>query len=140
VGFYAQDEWKLKPGFTLSFGLRYDINGALSEQNNIGSNFFPSTGKEVVLGQGISRLYNLDLTDFGPHAGFAWDIFGNGKTALRGGYSMAYDIFNMAAPRCHSPAPALARSPSLTSAHSRRFPSTKLAKVRSPSTIPCPLV
>jgi hypothetical protein len=97
VGFYAQDEWKLKPGFTLSFGLRYDINGALSEQNNIGSNFFPSTGKEVVLGQGISRLYNLDLTDFGPHAGFAWDIFGNGKTALRGGYSMAYDIFNMAA-------------------------------------------
>lgn len=96
VGFYGQDDWKITPRLNLSFGLRYDINAALSEQNNIGSNFIPGRGL-VTLGQGIDHLYDLDLGDFGPHAGFAWDIFGNGKTALRGGYSMTYDLWNFAA-------------------------------------------
>lgn len=96
VGFYAQDEWKITPRFTLSYGLRYDINGALSEQNNIGSNYFVGSGFKT-LGKDIDRLYDLDLADFGPHAGFAWDPFGNGKTALRGGYSMTYDLWNFAA-------------------------------------------
>src|SRR5439155_1514986 len=35
-----------------------------------------------------------DYHDFGPHLGFAWDIFGNGKTALRGGYSLTFDVPN----------------------------------------------
>jgi hypothetical protein len=51
----------------------------------------------VQVQQGFSRLYNLDLRDFGPRAGLAWDIFGNGKTALRVGYAMAYDVANFAA-------------------------------------------
>ncbi|HEX4488984.1 MAG TPA: TonB-dependent receptor [Terriglobales bacterium] len=96
VGFYGQDDWKVTPRLNLSFGLRWDINAALSEQNNIGSNFIPGKGL-VALGQGIDHLYDLDLGDLGPHAGFAWDIFGNGKTALRGGYSMSYDLWNFAA-------------------------------------------
>src|SRR6185437_1449440 len=86
VGFYAQDDYKIKPNLTLSYGLRWDINGAIGEQNNIGSNFIPNVGL-VELGQGIDRLYNRDLHDFGPHLGFAWDVFGTGKTAVRGGYS-----------------------------------------------------
>jgi outer membrane receptor protein involved in Fe transport len=96
VGFYGQDDWKVTPRLTLTYGLRWDINGALSESDNIGSNFFPDRGL-VQLGQGIDRLYNLDLHDLGPRAGFAWDIFGSGKTALRGGYSLTYDTPNFAA-------------------------------------------
>jgi Carboxypeptidase regulatory-like domain/TonB dependent receptor/TonB-dependent Receptor Plug Domain len=96
VGVYVSDDWKIKPRLTVTLGLRYDLNGALSEKNNIGSNFFPGQGF-VTLGHGIDRLYNLDKSDLGPRLGFAWDVFGNGKTALRAGYSLTYDVANFAA-------------------------------------------
>ena len=95
VGFYLQDDWKIKPRLTLSFGLRYDIFGNLRDRENVATNFFPGVGL-VQVGQGINRLYHIDYKDFGPRVGFAWDIFGNGKTALRGGYSLTYDVPNFA--------------------------------------------
>jgi hypothetical protein len=110
VGLFFQDEWKVTPRVTVSYGLRWDINGALGDADKNGSNFFPCAPPEptacapqgfpnglVQLQQGFSRLYNLDLKDFGPRAGVAWDVFGNGKTALRVGYAMAYDVANFAA-------------------------------------------
>lgn len=95
VGFYVQDDWKIKPRFTLTFGLRYDIFGNLRDRDNIAANFIPGAGL-IQVGQGINRLYNIDYKDFGPRLGFAWDIFGTGRTALRGGYSLAYDVPNFA--------------------------------------------
>jgi Carboxypeptidase regulatory-like domain/TonB dependent receptor/TonB-dependent Receptor Plug Domain len=98
LGVYASDDWKIKPRLTVTLGLRYDLNGAVSEKNNIGSNFIPGPNPRfVTLGHGIDRLYNLDKSDFGPRLGLAWDIFGNGKTALRAGYSLTYDVPNFAA-------------------------------------------
>jgi len=110
LGLFFQDEWKVTPRVTVSYGLRWDINGALGDADKNGSNFFPCAPPEptvcaptgfpnglVQLQQGFSRLYNLDLKDFGPRAGLAWDIFGNGRTALRIGYAMAYDVANFAA-------------------------------------------
>jgi hypothetical protein len=110
LGLFFQDEWKVTPRVTVSYGLRWDINGALGDADKNGSNFFPCAPPEptvcaptgfpnglVKLQQGFSRLYNLDLRDFGPRAGLAWDVFGNGKTALRVGYAMAYDVANFAA-------------------------------------------
>jgi hypothetical protein len=96
VGFYAQDDWKIKPRFTLNVGLRYEINGTIRDKNNQEANFFPDRGF-VQVGQGIDGIHNVDYHDFGPHVGFSWDVFGNGRTALRGGYSLTYDVANFGA-------------------------------------------
>jgi len=110
MGVFFQDEWKVSPRLTVSYGLRWDLNGALGDADKIASNFFPCAPPEpsvcappgfpnglVQVQQGYSRLYNLDFKDLGPRAGLAWDIFGNGKTSLRIGYAMAYDVANFAA-------------------------------------------
>ncbi len=98
AGFYIQDSWKVKPNFTLELGLRWDIVGALGEANNLGDNFLPgdpladpATGFVSLADQ---SLYEKDANNLGPRVGFAWDIFGSGKTVLRGGYTLNYDVPN----------------------------------------------
>ena len=110
VGVFFQDEWKVRPRVTVSYGLRWEVNGALGDADKTASNFYPCAPPEptvcppgnappglVQVGVGNPRLYNLDLRDFGPRAGLAWDVFGNGRTSLRVGYSMVYDVANFAA-------------------------------------------
>jgi hypothetical protein len=97
LGLYVQDSWKVKPNFTLELGVRWDISGALGEKDNIGANFLPDDPK-ADSGGFVSladhSLYNRDMNNFGPRAGFAWDIFGKGRTVLRAGYSLGYDLPN----------------------------------------------
>jgi len=97
LGLYVQDSWKVKPNFTLEAGVRWDVAGALGEKDKLGANFLPDSPKAdsggfVSLAQ--QSLYGVDRNNFGPRVGFAWDIFKNSKTVLRGGYSLNYDLPN----------------------------------------------
>ena len=68
AGLYVQDDWKVRPNFTLSGGLRFETQNAIH-----------------------------DHADWAPRLGFAWGIGGGGKSApktvLRGGFGLFYDRF-----------------------------------------------
>jgi Carboxypeptidase regulatory-like domain/TonB dependent receptor/TonB-dependent Receptor Plug Domain len=97
LGLYVQDSWKVRPNFTLELGVRWDVAGALGEAKNQGANFLPDDPKADANGfvsLADHPLYNADKNNFGPRAGFAWDVFGKGRTVLRAGYSLGYDLPN----------------------------------------------
>jgi hypothetical protein len=91
VGGYVNDDWKVSPRVTVSLGLRYDINTPMREINDLASIFVPGQGL-VQLGHGLDQLYPVDKNNLGPRAGLAWDVNGDGKTSVRIGYALTYDL------------------------------------------------
>ena len=90
---FVQDDWRVTRNVTLNFGLRYEYSSVPQEAQNRLGNFDPNLGM-VQVGHQISSLYHPDHSNFGPRAGFAWDITGNGRTVLRGGGSLLYETVN----------------------------------------------
>jgi Carboxypeptidase regulatory-like domain/TonB dependent receptor len=90
LGFYAQDDIRVRSNLMLNVGLRYEFNTDYKEMNGHGSNIrdlvHDSTG---TVGK---PFVNPSLKNFSPRLGFAWDVTGTGKTAVRGGAGMLYDI------------------------------------------------
>jgi hypothetical protein len=96
-GFFAQDEWRLSPRLTLDLGVRYDIITWPYETQNRMASFdigqgSPTYGQVLLAGQnGVSRsIVNNKFSNFAPRVGFAYDMFGNSKSILRGGYGIFY--------------------------------------------------
>jgi hypothetical protein len=93
-GFYAQDDYRVNNRLTLNLGIRYDLFTWPTEINNRMANFDPASGQIVLAGQnGVSdSTLKNPKHDFAPRIGFAYDLFGDQKTVLRGGYGIFYFI------------------------------------------------
>ena len=99
-GYYFQDDWKLSPRFTVNLGVRYDMMvNFFSIYSPTLSRFNLGTGAtwNTKVATGTASLANThkvldhNIGGFTPRVGFSWDVFGKGRTAIRGGYGMFED-------------------------------------------------
>ena len=110
VGIYAQDSWRASERLTVNAGVRWEpyfgqnlLNGAIynfsSEnfRNNVRSTVFTNAPAGLIypgdrgFPPGRSGLYT-QWWNLSPRVGLAWDVTGNGRTALRAAYGLAYDF------------------------------------------------
>jgi len=109
---YFNDNWSVSNRLTLNLGLRWEYFGPQNKSEpKYDSNFYygdpnvsvsTSTPQQIIDGlrggqtlpsneSPIGRLWKPDYKDFAPRVGFAWNVTGDGKTSVRGGYGIGYE-------------------------------------------------
>jgi hypothetical protein len=123
MGFYAQDAWRASNRVTVNLGLRWEPYFGLSAENNAIAIFRPENFRRgiksnVFVNAPAGLIYPGDegfppgqtgldkqWLNFSPRAGVAWDVSGDGRTALRASYALTYDFMTTDYHQINSAAP-----------------------------------
>jgi hypothetical protein len=97
LGFYGQDDYRITSHLTLNLGLRYEFMTPITEMFDrqstvvdIRTSINPSLVPSAI-------WQNSTYKNWSPRVGVAWDVFGNGRTAVRSGFGIYYDVGNIGA-------------------------------------------
>ena len=101
-GFF-QDEWRISRRVTLNLGVRYEYNQPKLDTQGRSFSVIPGLQSTVFTGAPVGMVFPgdngapvgvnfSDKNDWAPRIGFAWDPWGNGKTSVRGGFGVFYDV------------------------------------------------
>ncbi len=126
---YLQDDWRVSSKLTLNLGLRWDIYQPWVEIEDRQSNFDETTGQFVVAsdnatlgGVQVGRyLQTYSKGDLAPRFGFAYDVFGTGRTIVRGGVGMFWNFTPGGTSSSKAQNPPFLQSTALTAAPNTNF-------------------
>jgi outer membrane receptor protein involved in Fe transport len=95
LGFYFQDDWRASNRLTFNLGVRYEFRSDITDSDGrVSALRDPLTSAQFTIGP---IMTNPSYRNWSPRLGFAYDVFGNGKTAIRGGFGIYYDVANLGA-------------------------------------------
>jgi len=90
IGLYLQDDWKAARNLTFNLGLRYEMATTPVEIHGDGA-----AVRDILRDSAVTKgapFINPSKKNFSPRFGFAWDVLGKGRTSVRGGAGLLYDV------------------------------------------------
>ena len=89
--FYIQDDWQALKRLTLNLGVRYEPTANSNWVRHVSMNILDAPYGDWEVVKNVHET-NISLKNWQPRVGLAWDVFGDHKTSIRGGFGMFNDL------------------------------------------------